>query len=140
MVGCGVIEAHGPTDEARRRAAPAMAEDRVAIAHLLVPELVEPGSRCARFARKPVPFSVRHESEVARLEPPMVGALHFEPTPTGCHHMKAQASGSCRQRQGPGSAELGPAVERAGHPQKMKGLAERVDGPPRILHGDDDAL
>ena len=64
----GVLEAHGSADQAGRRAAPAVAEDLVAVADVLALEVEDPGRRSARFAAKDVALAVRHEREISELD------------------------------------------------------------------------
>jgi len=60
-----VVEANGATDEARRRAAPAVPQDCVPVADVLVVEVMNARSRDARLARKPMALTVRDERKKA---------------------------------------------------------------------------
>jgi hypothetical protein len=116
MMGRGMVEADHPTYQARASAAAAVAENGVAIVHVVVGQRLDAGRGNPRLARKRVSPSVRNESQVACLEPPILNSLDREPAAARRHSVKAQATLERRKLDRPGGSELGPAVEHSGNP------------------------
>ncbi len=132
MMGRGMVEADHSAHQTRARAAAAVAENRVAIVHVVVGQRLDASRGNPRLARKGMSPSVRNESQAACLEPPILHALDREPAAARRHRVKAQATFERRELERPGGGELGPAVEHAGHPQEMESLPERIGRPNQI--------
>ena len=81
MMGRGMVEADHPTYQARASTAAAVAENGVAIVHVVVGQRLDAGRGNPRLARKRVSPSVRNESQVACLEPPILNSLDREQQP-----------------------------------------------------------
>src|SRR5262245_2061639 len=71
-------------------------------------------------------FTMRHQSEIARLQQPICRPLHFEPTPSSSNDVEHEAILHRWQRECPRCREFGTAIENAGHPQEMECLADRI--------------
>ena len=134
MMGRGMVEADHPTYQARASAAAAVAENGVAIVHVVVGKRLDAGRGYPQFTRKGVSTAVRNESEVACLEPPIFDSIDREPAAARRHHVKAQATLERRELDRPGGGKLGPAVEHSGHPQEMESLPERIGRANQIRH------
>ena len=126
VAGGRVRETHGPADQARRRAALAVAKDLVAIADELTLEVENAGRRGSRFAAQDVALPVRHEREVPELDPIALLLPRLEPHPARGDYVKPEVPRHRRQRESPGCGELGAAVVRAVHPQEVQCLAEGI--------------
>jgi hypothetical protein len=82
--GTGMVEPHGAADHRRRRAAGhAVAQDLVAVARALEVELEDVRDGDVGLAAQPVPVAVRHEREIAGLQPQRVGAVDLEQPASG---------------------------------------------------------
>ena len=134
MMGRGMVEADHPAHQARARAASAVAENRVAVVHVIVGKCVDARRGNPRRARKDMSSSVGNESQVACLEPPILHSPGRERAAACGHHVKAQATLERRELDRPGGGKLGPAVEHSGHPQEMESLPERIGRPNQIRH------
>jgi hypothetical protein len=117
------------------RAAAAQAQDLVAFADRLARQVEEPRRGEARSARETVAVAVRDERQIARAQPTGRRAVDLEPALPQRHGVEHQARIEARQRQRPRRRELRAAIERAGHPQAVKGFTERVDGGGIGHHG-----
>ena len=62
-----MVEAHRPADQARGRAASAVAQDLVAVADELALQVENSRCRNSRVAPQAVPFAVGYQREIARL-------------------------------------------------------------------------
>jgi len=134
MMGRGMLETDHSAHQARALAFAAVAENRVAVVHVIVGKCVDARRGNPRRARKDMSSSVGNESQVACLQPSILHSLDREPAAAGGHHVKAQAILERRELDGPGGAKLGAAVEHSGHPQEMEGLSERIDRSIQIPH------
>ncbi len=111
-----MIESDHAADDRRRCASATVAQDFVPVAHLFAREIEKLRATNSRLARQPVAGTVRHESEIARLQDVILGALHIQDAPARRHDMEHQAVLERRQIERPGSRELGATVKNAAHP------------------------
>ena len=92
MMGGRVVEAHGAADEARRRSAAAVPEDRVAIADLLVTELVD--ARRGEVAKAWVVLKAGEQTPDWQV----IGELVDPDKPTRSEKLEVVESGPVRAR------------------------------------------
>jgi len=81
VMGRRVIEADGAADQTRSRASAAVPKDCIALADLLVPELVDSRRGRSGLVREAVVLPVRNEVEVAWFEPARLFALRRQHLP-----------------------------------------------------------
>ena len=126
VAGSRVREAHGAADQAGRGAAPAVAEDLVSIAHGLTLEVENAGRWSSGSLRRtwpsPCGTSARSPSWIHRV----LLAVGLEPHPARGDHVEPEVPRHRRQREAPGSGQLGAAVVGAVHPQEVQCLGEGI--------------
>ena len=134
LMGRGMVEADHSAHQARALAASAMAENRIAVVHVVVGKGVDARRRNPRLARKNVSSSMGNQSQVAGHQPSILHSREREPAVAGRHHVKAQAVRERRELDGPGGRKLGPNVEHSGHPEEMESLSEGIGRPSPMGH------
>src|SRR5262245_5207047 len=130
----GVIEANGSARDCRRRAASAMPQNLVTIAHLLAWKIEEPRRSHTVFARQAVTGALRHERELARAQHLVFASLYFQQTLTKRHDVEHQTVVECRQCERPWRREFRPAVHDTGHPEEMQSFTQRINRCQWNLH------
>lgn len=121
----GMVETNDAANQARCRATAAMADDGVAVADLLVVELVDPRARHVGIAGQAMPLSPTDERQVPLVKESMLAILRLEPAAARRHNVELAVLHGW-QNQRPRRAELRTAVKDSAHPQEMKGGTERV--------------
>ena len=100
-----------------------MPDNLVAIADVFAWKIEQVHRSDTLFTSQPVTGAVRHERELAGLQLVVFAAFYFQQALTRRHDVKHQTVFECRQRKRPGRREFRPAVQDAGHPQKMQSFA-----------------
>lgn len=134
VAGGGMVETNGSADQHGARAAPAMAEDLIAVADLLTLELENSGRGSSGLAAQHVPLAVRHEAEIAGLQHGGAGLAGLEPDASRGDHVEPDVARHRHHRKSPRLRQLGAAIEGAVHAQEMQRLAERIRWRPGIAH------
>jgi hypothetical protein len=129
-----VLETDHAAHDTRRRAASAMPEDLIALAHQLTGKVKEPCTANPGLACQRVALAMGHERELAGLQPMGFDSADFQPARSRRHDMEHQAVLERRQLQGPWRGELGTAVKGTAHPQEMERLTKRVRAYGPSLH------
>src|SRR5205814_259770 len=124
-----MVEADRAADEMGGLAAPAVAEDLVAIADAPVREIVDARRPRSGLAHEAMPLPVRHQHQVAGLELAPPRSRYLEPAPAGSQHVEGEASLDLGKLKPPGRRQLRRAVRGARHAQEVQRFTERVHAP-----------
>ena len=132
IASSGVVEAHRPADQRRRRPAAAVAKNLVAVADLLSLEVENPRRRRAGLASQVMSLALRDEREVPGSKQRRLGAVGLEQDLARRRHVEPHVPRHREQGQAPGRAQLRAAVEGPAHAQKVKGIRQRIGRRPRV--------